>query len=230
MFKHQIQTGWDPRLETTSLDIPRTVANVMRMYDRDVEPEVAMLWDIMKGHFIRSPESFSASDVHDDHISVRIAGLTRDEAFEPVLHLNLQPGTRFVTSVTTKWKQKIFTLMTLQPHKKQGVPSPLPHIRTPQSAPPSPPPEPVAPPPPPPPPPAPVAPPPPPPAPPAPVAPLPPPARKAKVPSLSDEVVRQIRKYKAENNVTVKAVSDHFKMDYNIIARLLAGKTYTHVV
>ena len=47
---------------------------------------------------------------------------------------------------------------------------------------------------------------------------------------MTDDVVRQIRRYKAENNVTVKAVSEHFKTDYNITARLLAGKTYTHVV
>ncbi len=205
-----MQTGWDPRVESASLDVARTLTNVMKMWDRDAEPECALIWELFQNHFVRSPDMFCASEPHDDHISVCVKGLTRHSAYDPVLHLNLKPGTRLVTSVTTKWRNKVITLLTLQQVKKQAEPPP---------------------PPPPPPPPAPVAVPPPPPPPSPPPSPPPPPVRKGKAPPMSADLVRQIRKYKAEQGpITAKAVAEHFKIEYNTITHLLSGKTYKNVV
>ena len=231
MSKQQMQTGWDPRVDCASIDIPRTVANVMKMYDKNVEPEVALLWEIMKGHFMRSPHMFSATEIHDDHISVRIKGLTRNEdgAYDPVLHLILQPGTRFVTSVTTKWKHKTFTLMTLEKKKTAPPPPPPPPYQMllfPDELAPLPPPVAVPP----------LPPPPPPPSPPSPqpvTTPSPPPSpptRKTKAPPLADDLVRQIRNYAAENNATNQAVADHFKISYSVATAIISRRTYKHIV
>jgi hypothetical protein len=48
---------------------------------------------------------------------------------------------------------------------------------------------------------------------------------------MSADLVRQIRKYKAEQGpITAKAVAEHFKIEYNTITHLLSGKTYKNVV
>lgn len=241
------------------LDAPRIVSNVMRMYDRDSDPAAGLLWDVIRAHYKRSPHLFSAElSSGEGCINVRATGLGED-GFAPVLRVELVPGTFRMAKVTTIWKKNIITLLVEESYKKKMAPTPPPPTPPPtpfkqmlvmpdfdakcfwcnsrgcneECGMPLPPPAPVAPPPPPPPPPSP---PPPPPAPvaaippPAPAPPPPPPARAPKRADMTPDLVREIRKYKAENNTTAKHISEHFGVPYNCITKLLAGQTYKHVV
>lgn len=250
-------------IHTTSevkMDTQRIISNVMRMYNNDVAPEIALLWEMIRGQHKRFPHLFKADcKPEEGYINVRVDGLCAED-FPPVLRMTLVPDNSFrVAQVTTIWKKKTITLLTLNRYKHEPSPGARPphaYIPAPVSA--TPPPTYFQPlpmmlfpdemlPPPGLPPPAPIAellPPPPPPTPtpgarpphayiPAPAAapPPPPPAKKPKTPALSDDRVREIRKYKADHpGLTAKAVAEHFNVEYNTCAHLLSRKTYKNVV
>lgn len=224
MFKSQV-----PQIFTHNkgdLDVPRMVSNVMRMYDKDADPASVMLWDVIRAHYKRSPHLFSAEmQPGGSCINVRALGLGED-GFAPVLRIEMIPGSLRMSKVTTFWKKNVITLLVEESHKIKMAPAPpspptppptysLPLLLFPdEMLPPPPPPAPVA-----------VAPPP------APAPPpSPPPARASKRPDMTPDQVREIRKYKVENNTTAKHISDHFGVPYNAVVNLLAGKTYKHVV
>jgi hypothetical protein len=227
-------------MSKNEIDVSRVVANVMRMYDNDAEPAAILVWEMIRGQYRRFPRLFSAeSKIDEGYINVRVGGLCND-GYAPVVRLTMIPDTFHVGRATTMWKKQTITLLVAESlKKKEPTPPPSPFqqlemveldldnldISYAPSAPvvAEPPPAPVAPPP------APV------------VAEPPPPApvvaeltargtpRTRKAPPLSDEAVRAIRKYAAENNVTNVAIANHFKMSYSVIATIISGRTYKHV-
>jgi len=234
-----------------AFDATKCIAAVMGvqgtrgLWNRDAEPEAALLWDFFKCHWRANPKMFEIGEREDDVLPVRVHGML-DFGIDPLLHFNLKPGSPYIKNVAIKWNSKTIILCSdtfksdaskasaalaaaVAPPVKKPVdapapapmPAPVPYLLKmldfPELQPlPAPaPPAPVAAPPPPPPPPAPVA------------GPLPPPRKAQYAPQLTMERVREIRKFKVDNPTwSASAIAKQFNIPYNVAYKMLSGNTY----
>jgi hypothetical protein len=75
------------------------------LFNYDAEPEVALLWDIIKSHWRNNQQMFKIGERVDDVLPVRVQGLL-DFAVEPIIYFNLKPGLPYIINVTMKWATK----------------------------------------------------------------------------------------------------------------------------
>jgi len=209
-----------------AFDATKCIATVMGaqgtrgLWNRDAEPEAALLWDFFKCHWRANPKMFEIGEREDDVLPVRVHGML-DFGIDPLLHFNLKPGSPYIKNVAIKWNSKTIILCsdTFKSDASKAsaalAAAVAPPVKKPVDAPAPAPPAPVAAPPPPPPPPAPVA------------GPLPPPRKAQYAPQLTMERVREIRKFKVDNPTwSASAIAKQFNIPYNVAYKMLSGNTY----